>query len=111
MDRIRTLSQAAADDPSEERIRARLEWLMASPDRVTEELVDIRYAIYTNPETNASLKGVISSMLGPDNPDTIGDDQLPKIKVPTLALCANKNPGVGEDGGKRTARLLTDVQG
>jgi pimeloyl-ACP methyl ester carboxylesterase len=103
---LRERSLAALESPSRETIRKRLEWLMASPDRVTEELVDIRYAIYTNPETNASLRGVISSMLGPDNPDSIGDDQLPKIKVPTLALWASKNPGVGEDGGRRIADLI-----
>jgi len=42
MERIRSLSQAAADDPSDEHIRARLEWLMADPATVTEELVAIR---------------------------------------------------------------------
>ena len=31
MEKIRSLSQAAADDPTPERIRARLEWLMADP--------------------------------------------------------------------------------
>src|SRR5262249_22734763 len=38
MERIRSLSQAAADDPTPERIRARLEWLMADPRSVTDEL-------------------------------------------------------------------------
>src|SRR4051812_35355207 len=39
-------SLAAIDDPNPERIRKRLEWLMASPDRVTDELVDVRVKIY-----------------------------------------------------------------
>ncbi|SFK73790.1 hypothetical protein SAMN04488085_103259 [Geodermatophilus ruber] len=41
MERIRRLSQAAAD----ERIRARLEWLMAAPAAVADELVTIRRTI------------------------------------------------------------------
>ena len=49
MERIRSLSQAAADDPTPERIRTRLEWLMADPATVTDELVAIRQAIYARP--------------------------------------------------------------
>ena len=49
MDRIRTLSQAAADDPTDERIRARLEWLMADPAAVTDELVRIRHTFTPGP--------------------------------------------------------------
>ncbi len=33
---------------------------MASPDRVTDELIDLRYAMYIRPDTNASLKEVFS---------------------------------------------------
>ena len=32
----------AIQNPNRETIRKRLEWLMAAPDRVTEELVEIR---------------------------------------------------------------------
>src|SRR5690606_28408007 len=45
MERIRVLSQQAADDPTEERIRARLAWLMADPASVTDELVRVRREI------------------------------------------------------------------
>jgi pimeloyl-ACP methyl ester carboxylesterase len=105
-DALRQRSLAALESPSRETIRKRLEWLMASPDRVTDELVDIRYAIYTDPETNASLKGVVGNLQLDDNPDRIMDDMLPKITVPTLALWADKNPGVGEDGGRRISNLI-----
>lgn len=57
--RIRTLSQGAADDPSEERIRARLEWLMADNATVTQELVDSRRTIYSRLGFNESMRFIM----------------------------------------------------
>lgn len=59
MERIRMLSQAAADDPSVERIRARLEWLMADPATATDELVAIRQAIYAQPGFAESMRHIL----------------------------------------------------
>lgn len=59
MERIRSLSQAAADDPSDEHIRARLEWLMADPATVTEELVAIRQTIYARPGFAGSMRHIL----------------------------------------------------
>ena len=53
--RLATRSAAALEDPSSETVRQRLEWLMASPDRVTDELVDARLKIYTDPAARESL--------------------------------------------------------
>jgi 2-hydroxy-6-oxonona-2,4-dienedioate hydrolase len=59
MERIRSLSQAAADEPTDERIRARLEWLMANPKTVTDELVDIRRTIYAQPGFAESMRHIL----------------------------------------------------
>lgn len=59
MERIRSLSQAAADDPSDERIRARLEWLMADKATVTDELVAIRRTIYARPGFAESMRHIL----------------------------------------------------
>jgi 2-hydroxy-6-oxonona-2,4-dienedioate hydrolase len=59
MERIRALSQAAADDPSEDRIRARLEWLMADNATVTGELVGLRRAVYARPGFAESMRHIL----------------------------------------------------
>lgn len=59
MERIRELSQAAADDPTPERVRARLEWLMADPASVTDELVEVRRAIYAQPGFAKSMSHIL----------------------------------------------------
>jgi pimeloyl-ACP methyl ester carboxylesterase len=104
---LRERSLAAVRDPNRETIRKRLEWLMAYPDRVTEELVDLRYALYTRPDTNASLTEVFTnSFLGDATPNQIAENDLGNIKAPALALWSDKNPGAGEDAGERLARLI-----
>lgn len=108
---LRERSLAAIGNPTRETIRKRLEWLMASPDRVTEELVDLRHAIYTNPETNASLTNVFgNSFQGDQAPHVIEESDLAKIAAPTLVLWSDKNPGAGPDAGKRLASCIPGAQ-
>jgi len=109
-DLLRERSLAAIKNPTKETIRKRLEWLMASPDRVTDELVDLRYALYTLPETNASLTNVFENSFG-DNPhETYSEEEVGHIKAPTLVLWTDKNPGRGLDVGQRLASLIPGAQ-
>jgi pimeloyl-ACP methyl ester carboxylesterase len=104
---LRDRSVAAIKDPTRETIKKRLEWLMASPDRVTDELIDLRTAIYTRPDTNASLTNVFAnSFSGPNGLNVITEDELATLKVPALALWSDKNPGAGADVGERLAALI-----
>jgi len=105
---LRERSLAAIREPSRETIQKRLEWLMASPDRVTDELIELRYALYTRPDTNASLTNVFSNMFqrGPEARHTIAEADLARLAVPTLALWSDKNPGAGADVGERLAALV-----
>ena len=50
MERLYTLSMEAAKDPSWERVQARLEWLMADPTMVTDDLIKTRQAIFQQPD-------------------------------------------------------------
>src|SRR4051812_20835261 len=63
-DLLRQRSLDAVNNPTEETIRKRLEWLMAKPDRVTDELVALRQAIYSEPETRRGLTDVFNSAFG-----------------------------------------------
>ena len=105
---LRERSLAAINDPTRDTIQKRLEWLMASPDRVTEELIDLRYAIYTRPDTNASLKNVFANSFqrGPEARNFVEEDDLAKLTVPTFVLWSDKNPGAGADAGERLAGLI-----
>lgn len=93
MERIRSLSQAAADDPSEERIRARLEWLMADAKSVTDELVAIRRGVYSRPGFAQSMRHILCLQ----DPETrrrnlVTDSELAAITAPTLVIWTSDDP-------------------
>jgi len=107
---LRERSLQAIHNPSRETVRKRLEWLMASPDRVTDELVDVRYWFYTYPETRASLTQVFEHSFGGEARNHIEEEQLAQIKAPTLVLWTDKNPGAGPDAGRRLADHIPGAQ-
>jgi len=101
-------SIAAVQDPNAETIRKRLEWLMASPDRVTDELVDIRLKIYSDPAAQQSLTYVFSNAFGQGTSERylLSEEQVSSIDVPCLVLWTDKNPGQKEDVGERLHSLI-----
>jgi len=108
---LRERSIAAIQNPNHETIRKRLEWLMATPDRVTDELVELRYTIYSNPETQAALTNVFNhSFLDAAAPYAIPESDVAKITTPTLVLWSDKNPGHGPDAGLRIQSLIAGSQ-
>lgn len=101
-------SLAAISEPTRETIRRRLEWLMASPDRVTDELVELRLRLYSDPSIQAALRPVfLNAFAGVGAPRrTISEDELPRVKAQTLVLWTEHNPGAGPDVGRRIARRI-----
>lgn len=98
-------SLAAISDPSLETTRKRLEWLMATPDRVTDELVDVRFRFYSDPEVQQSLRSVfLNAFAGVGAPrKTIGEDELAGVKTPTLVLWTDHDPSAPPEVGQRIA--------
>ena len=105
---LRQRSMEAINNPTRETIRKRLEWLMASPDRVTDELVEVRYRIYADPESQKALTDVFNNSFGDGDSRTfqIPAQRLKDIKAPTLVLWTDKNPGTGPDVGQYISSLI-----
>ncbi|MEQ3549465.1 alpha/beta fold hydrolase [Pseudonocardia nematodicida] len=92
-ERIRSLSQAAADDPSDERIRARLEWLMADPATVTDELVGTRRTIYARPGFARSMRHIMCLQDADVRArNMVTDADLEAIVAPTLVVWTSDDP-------------------
>ncbi|MFF3503208.1 alpha/beta fold hydrolase [Streptomyces sp. NPDC003247] len=93
MEKIRTLSQAAADDPSYERVKARLEWLMADPATVTEELIATRRAHYSRPGYADSARHILC-LQDPEirRRNLITDEELAAVKAPALVVWSSDDP-------------------
>ncbi|MFD2416536.1 alpha/beta fold hydrolase [Amycolatopsis pigmentata] len=109
MDRIRTLTQGAADDPSPERIRARLEWLMADPGTVTDELVEIRRTIYARPGFARSMRHIMCLQ----DPETrrrnmITDADLAAVPGPAMVVWTSNDPSGPAAAGMTIAERIPD---
>jgi 2-hydroxy-6-oxonona-2,4-dienedioate hydrolase len=101
----------AARDPSWERVKARLEWLMADPAMVTDDLIRTRQAIFEQPDW---LRACEMNMALQD-PDTrrrnmLTDDLLARIQAPALVLWTTKDPSGPVDEAKRIASLIPNAQ-
>jgi 2-hydroxy-6-oxonona-2,4-dienedioate hydrolase len=93
MERIRLLSQAAADEPTSEHIRARLEWLMADPNTVTDELVAIRQTIYARPGFATSMRHILCLQREDvRRRNLISDDDLNAIPHGALVIWTSNDP-------------------
>jgi pimeloyl-ACP methyl ester carboxylesterase len=110
---LRERSLAAISNPTRDTVRKRLEWLMASPDRVTEELIELRHAFYSDAETQKALYAVFDNAFSKGGLFTrygLKEERLAEIKVPALVLWSDKNPGNGPDAGQRIASLIPGAQ-
>jgi 2-hydroxy-6-oxonona-2,4-dienedioate hydrolase len=106
---LRQRSIAAIENPTTDTVRKRLEWLMAAPDRVTDELVELRQRFYSEPETQVALKAVFNDAFsagGLFERFAIPEARLAEIRTPTLVFWSDKNPGSGPDVGQRIASLI-----
>jgi 2-hydroxy-6-oxonona-2,4-dienedioate hydrolase len=107
MERIRSLSQTAADDPTGERIRARLEWLMADPATVTDELVAIRQAIYAQPGFAGSMRHILC-LQDPEvrRRNLITDAELAAVPHGALVVWTSDDPSGPAAAGMEMAEKI-----
>ena len=118
MERIRSLSQAAADDPTPERVRARLDWLMADNSRVTDELVEIRRGIYSRPGFSDSMRHILC-LQDPEIRlrNRISDEEFAAVPHGALVVWTSDDPsgpaGAGIEMASKIANgrfeLITDA--
>jgi 2-hydroxy-6-oxonona-2,4-dienedioate hydrolase len=96
-------TRRATGELTRETIKARLAWLMYEPEKsVTEELIDIRYAIYRQPG-RAQIISRITQLIagGLLDPAWVekysNEDHMRAIKCPVLVVWTRHNPGLTAD--------------
>jgi len=105
--RVGAVSKAALDEPTRERVRARLEWLMADPGSVTEELVETRYAIFNLPDSRQVMGKVNADLTSDDTrEDMLTEADLMRTTVPVLILWTDSNPTTPASVARRAAELV-----
>jgi pimeloyl-ACP methyl ester carboxylesterase len=110
---LMALSRAAVEDPTYDNIRTRLEWLVAVPDRIDDEMVAIRQRLYQDPEINAAMRQVFG-MNGGDGKSLVESSRIYlesdfdgfTVGDRTLVLWGEANPRRGYDYAEYLADLI-----
>jgi 2-hydroxy-6-oxonona-2,4-dienedioate hydrolase len=93
MDRIRTSTKAAVTSDDRDLTRRRLELLMHDAVNVSDELVDVRHAIYHRPEFVAGIDELLClQKLENRVEDLLTAEQMGRITAPTLIVWGAQNP-------------------
>ena len=109
-DTLRKLSQGAILDLSLESVRQRLEWLMASPDRVTDEMVEARFKLYSMPEINKSMRNMYGLGGFPMTVKRYEEEECQNFKPKSLVFWTDSNPGQGAEVGEYLASLIPGAE-
>lgn len=104
---VKTVTAKAATAPTRESVRARLEWLMADPATVTDELVECRYRYYTLPGAEDALAKLVAEQPGEENrAHMLGEADLVRIGNETLIVWTDHNPTTPAEVGRRAAQIM-----
>ena len=105
------LSREAVTNPNPINLRKRLEWLVTTPDRITDEMVDLRLKLYSDPAINASMRKVFGIDVPPSGipyseTQRYSEEDCANLKPPALVFWTEHNPGAGPDVGEYFASLI-----
>ncbi|MBX3529431.1 MAG: alpha/beta fold hydrolase [Rhizobiaceae bacterium] len=107
MERIKRLSTEAVTDPTPERIRTRLEFLMADKSKVNDDLVETRRAIYAQPGFAEATRRILCLQeMEIRRRNMFSDAESASIKAPTLVLWTSHDPTATPEEGRQIAARI-----
>lgn len=109
--RTRAIAEAGL---TRESIRARMEWLVSEPARMTDELVECRYLIYSQDGMMETVGRVMTRMMamlsGKVGQHYLEPGVMHRVRCPTLVLWTEHNPGQSAELAKRVAAEMPDSE-
>ena len=103
---LQELSQQSVVSPTFENVRKRMEWLVASPERMTDEMVQIRLRLYSFPEIYESMQRVYRIGRPWTRKLRFTEDDVATFKPEALVFWTEHNPGQAPDYGEYVANLI-----
>ncbi|WP_175849733.1 alpha/beta fold hydrolase [Burkholderia cepacia] len=111
MARLKSLSNQAAEDPSWERIKTRLEFLMCDKSTVSDDLIETRRAIYSQPGFADTMKRIMCLQeMEIRRPNMITEEQYRSIKAPSLVVWTSHDPTATPAEGKEISEMIPDCK-
>jgi 2-hydroxy-6-oxonona-2,4-dienedioate hydrolase len=111
MQRVKSLSMAAVEDPSWERIRTRLEFLVHDKSKVSDDLVATRRAIYAQPGmVDAMRRALVLQEMDVRRHNLLTPDDWKKIRASTLVLWTSHDPTAPASEGEKISKLIPNAK-
>jgi 2-hydroxy-6-oxonona-2,4-dienedioate hydrolase len=111
MERIRTLSMAAAEQPDWDTVRARILWLMADKSGDYDDIIASRRAIYRRPGFVAAMRDIMA-LQDPEirARNIVTPEEYGRIESPTLVLWTSEDPTADVSEGRRIASMIPGAE-
>ena len=93
-----------------ETVRRRMEYLVASPDHLTEELADVQYRLYAVPEIRESMARVYGISAPRPRLMRYEEEVAATLRPPVLVLWTDRNRGAGPEVGEYLASVIPGAQ-
>lgn len=111
MQRVYNVTMKAVAEASPQTVRARLEWLMNDPARVTDDLVELRLAIYTQPEFQRSIKNILCLQnMDIRMRNVLSEETLSRVQAPTLVIWTDHDPTAPISTGERFVAAIPKAE-
>lgn len=111
MERVKAVTMKAVAEASPETVRARLEWLMNDPARVTDDLVELRLAIYTQPGFLRAMEHILCLQeMNIRMRNVLSDETLGAITAPTLVIWTDHDPTAPIATGERFVAAIPNAE-
>lgn len=102
----------AKEGITREKVRHRMNWLVAEPERMTDEMIDVRLAIYSQEGMLDSAAKIMSRVVGMLRGDVgaqyMEPGVLARLERPTLVLWTEDNPGQTTELAERVSKDIPD---
>ena len=107
LESLRQTTLDAVRDPSWERVRTRLEWLMYDNDDVHDDLVACRQRIYSTPEMQGGIHHLLClHTIEARRQHAVKPEQWGSVKPPTLVLWTDHDPTAAVAVGEELASMI-----
>ena len=109
-DLLMPLSRESVTDLSRETVRRRMEYLVASPDHLTDELVEVQYQMYADTAIRESMKRVYGITAPRPRLMQYEEEIAATLGPPTLVIWTDGNRGAGPEVGEYLASVIPGAQ-
>lgn len=109
MDRVSPVSAKAVREPTPENVRERLAVVIHDKKDISDELVEMRQAIYSREGFYESMEAIMALQVPEIREENqVTDQDYADLRVPTLLIWPDHEPTGGTDTGERLAALIPD---